>query len=187
MLPDVASRLLAKERIALLGEVTKLSSDAPVERVAAETRLQEANAARNLVADNLIRLQTELDAIALPQGLLQESGAIEALYYSLGPFRSARETLARAKGQISLADTQVNSILAAISESNKDNNLRAIIPGATLRARVQSQITKGTKLQAEMDAVLQLVKTTKIELNGLNQEISGLEFFRMFQPLLSIS
>lgn len=173
VLPDVAARSLALERINVLGEVTKLSADAPAERIAAETRLRQAEVAQNDAADNMTRLQAELDAITLPQILLQEGGSIESLHYALDAFRTARETAASAKGRIEQAGTRSGSLLAAIGESLRDD-LRCLIPSATLRARVQSSVTQGATLQTELNAANRLAATTKRELDDLNSELAEL-------------
>lgn len=173
VLPDVATRSLALERLAVLGEVTKLSPDASVQRMGAETQLRQAEQTGSEAADNMASLQTELDAIELPQTILDESGSIEALYFTLDAFRSAREAAASAKGRVEQANTRIGSLLSAIGESHQDN-LRSLIPSATLRARVQSQAAKGAALQAELNAATRQAATTKKELADLNAELSEL-------------
>lgn len=171
VLPDVAARSFALERLVILGEVTKLPAEASAERIAAETRLRQAEVANEDAAANVARQQADLDAIVLPQNLLEEGASIEALYYELNTFRTARETVASANGRIEQASAQSGALLAAIGESLRDD-LRALIPSATLRARVQSLVTKGATLQAELDAATRLYATTKMELTDLNDEIA---------------
>lgn len=173
VLPDVATRSLALERLAVLGEVTKLSPDASAQRMGAETQLRQAEQTGSEAADNMASLQAELDAIELPQTILDESGSIEALYFTLDAFRSAREAAASAKGRVEQANTRIGSLLSAIGESHQDN-LRSLIPSATLRARVQSQAAKGAALQAELNAATRQAATTKKELADLNAELSEL-------------
>ena len=173
VLPDVAARSLALDRLAILGEVTKLPVDAPAKRIAAETRLHQAEQTRSEAANNLAQQQAELDAIVVPQVILQESGSIEALYYSLDAFRAARETAASANGRMEHASAQSKVLLDAIGESLRDD-LRALIPSATLRARVQSLVTQGATLQTELDAATRLSATTKRELDDLNVELAEL-------------
>ncbi|MFZ2855507.1 MAG: AAA family ATPase, partial [Rhodocyclaceae bacterium] len=188
VLPDIAARALARERLAALGEVRRLPADAPGERIAAETRLRQAELARNDATDKLSRQQAELAAIVLPQALLQEGGAVEALYYALDAFRGARETAVRAQGTMVQADRQSIALLAAIGETLCGESLgdealygeslsddpRSLIPGVTLRARVQSQVTGGATLRAEHDAASRLAVTTRRELDELNGEIGEL-------------
>jgi len=171
VLPDVAARSLAMERLAVLGDVTKLPVEAPAERIAAETRLRQAELAHEDAAANVARQQADRDAIALPETLLEEGASIEALYYELNAFRTARETVASANGRIEQASTRSGSLLGAIGESMRDD-LRSLIPSATLRARVQSLVTKGARLQAERDAATRLSATTTKELNELSDEIA---------------
>ena len=173
VLPDVASRSLALERLAVLGEVTKLSPDATAQRIGAETQLRQAEQTGRDAADNMARLQTELDAIELPQTILDESGSIESLYFTLETFRTARDAAVSAMGRIEQADSQLDFLLSAIGESRQDN-LRSLIPSATSRARVQSLVTKGATLQAEMNAATRQTATTKNELAELNAELSDL-------------
>jgi len=173
VLPDVAARLLALERLAVLGEVTKLPSDASAQRIGAETQLRQAEQTGSEAADNMARLQAELESIELPQTILVESGSIESLYFTLDAFRSARDAAASAKGRGEQADARIGSLLSAIGEPHQDN-LRSLIPSATLRARVQSQVTKGATLQTELDAATRLTSTTKKELAELNAELTDL-------------
>lgn len=173
VLPDVASRSLALERLAVLGEVTKLSPDASAQRISAETQLRQAEQTGSEAADNMARLQAELEVIELPQTILDETGSIESLYFTLDAFRSARDEAASAKSRVEQAVARIGSLLSAIGQSYQDN-LRSLIPSATLRARVQSQVTKGAMLQTERDAAIRLTATTKKELADLNAELSDL-------------
>ena len=173
VLPDVATRSLALERLAILGEVTKLPLEASAQRMGAETQLRQAEHTQSEAAVNTANLQAELDAIELPQAILDESGSIEALYFTLEAFRPARDAAASAKSRVEQADAQINFLLSAIGESRQDN-LRSLIPSATLRARVQSLVTKGATLQAELNAATRLTSTTTKELAELNAELSDL-------------
>lgn len=171
VLPDVAARSLVRERLSILGEVTRLPAEASNERFAAETRLQQARLAHEDAVANVARQQAELDAIILPQSLLEEGASIETLNYELTAFRAAREMVASANGRIAQASAQTGLLRAAIGESLQDD-LRSLIPSATLRARVQSLVTKGATLQAELDAATRLSRVTKKELNELVDEIA---------------
>jgi len=171
VLPDVAARSLALERLAVLGDVTKLPSEAPAERIAAETRLRQAEIAHEVAAASVARQHADRAAIALPETLLGECAAIETLYYELNAFRAARETVASANGRIEQASARSGSLLGAIGEPMRDD-WRALIPSATLRARVQSLVTRGARLQAERDAAIRLSATTKKELHELGDEIA---------------
>ncbi len=173
VLPDVAARSLALERLAVLGEVKKLPADATTQRLAAEARLRQAEIARNEVADTAKRLQQDLDSIALPTTILAEGSAIEALFYSLEPFRAARDAVAAANGKIKLAGAKAGVMLAAIGETLRDD-LRSLIPSATLRARVQSLVTRGATQQAELAAASRLASATKGELKELNDDLADL-------------
>ncbi len=173
VLPDVASRSLALEQLAHLGEVTKLPPEATAKRTAAESQLRQAEQTNIDAADNLAKLREELDAINLPQTLLDESGSIESLYFTLEAYRSARDAATIAKGRVTQADSQIEFLLSAIGETRQEH-LRSLIPSATLRARVQSQATKGAKLQSELDAATRLTSTTTQELAELIAELSEL-------------
>lgn len=173
VLPDVAAREFALARLADLGGVVRLPADAPARRIAAEARLRQAEGVHGEARDNIARLGEELAAIVLPPAVLDEAGSIEALYYALDAFRSAREVMASANGRMAQAGDRVRSLLAAIGES-MGGDLRSLIPGATLRARVQSLITRGATLQAELAAASGLAATTRRELGNLNDEIGEL-------------
>lgn len=171
VLPEVTARDLALERLAALGAVIRLPADATTQRIAAETRLREAEEAQRKAIVNGVRLQAEREAIALPTVLLEETGSIEALYYSLEPYRTARDTVAAAKGRIELADAEAKIFLAAIGEPQPEDR-RALIPSTTLRARVQSLATQGTRLRTESEAASRLAQATQQELADLNQELA---------------
>ncbi|CAG0993944.1 hypothetical protein GPROT1_03263, partial [Gammaproteobacteria bacterium] len=173
VLPDVAARAFDLERLAALGEVTRLPAQATQERIAAETRLRQAEATRQEALATMARLQAERDAIVLPSGLLDEGGSIEALYYALDAYRTARDAAAAAKGRIRLADGQAGALLAAIGEASRDD-ARGLIPSATLRARVQSLANEGTKLHTEQEAASRRAVEARNELAGLDEELAGL-------------
>lgn len=173
VLPDVAAWSYGLERIAVLGNVTKLPLAAPAQRITAETQLRQAEAARSDAEENIARLEADMAAISVPETILQEAGSIEALFYSLVAFRAARDAVASANGRIKLADARTSMLLAAIAETMRDD-LRSLIPSATLRARVQSLIASGSTLQAELNAASRVAATTKEELTDLNEELSAL-------------
>jgi hypothetical protein len=62
MLPDVAARAQSLQRLAELGAVTRLPPDASARRIAAETRLRDAQAAVEQSTANRARLIAERDA-----------------------------------------------------------------------------------------------------------------------------
>lgn len=183
VLPDVASRSFALDRLAILGNVTKLPPESSAERIGAETQLRQAEQTGRDAADNMAKLQAELDAIDLPQTILDESGSIESLYFTLDAFRASRVAAASAKGRIAQTGTQIDFLLLAIGESMQDN-LRSLIPSATLRARVQSLVTKGATLQTELDAATRLTTTTKKELDDLIIELADLGLQDVPVPLV---
>ncbi len=173
VLPDVAARHHSLERLADLGEVRKLSAQASEQRIATEIRLRQAESAQREALATVASLQAERDSIHLPQTILAEGGSIEALYYTLEAYRTARDATAAAQGRISLADGQAASLLAAMGEPLSED-LRSLIPSATLRARVQSLANEGTKLHTESEAANRQAKTAKSDLSEADEELAEL-------------
>lgn len=173
VLPDVAARHYSLERLAALGEVTRLPAQATEQRVAAETRLRQAEATQREALATVASLQAERDAIQLPQTILDEGGSIEALYYTLEAYRTARDAVAAAQGRIGLAEGQAASLLTAMGESLSED-LRSLIPSATLRARVQGLVREGTKLQTEGEVATRQAKAAKSDLSEADEELAGL-------------
>jgi uncharacterized protein YhaN len=173
VLPDVAARALALERLAALGQVTRLPADATARRIGAQSQLRQAQLARDETAANRLRLEQEREAIALPHPLLEEAGAVEALYYALEAYRGAREGAASARGRMEQAAARAAVLLAAMGQAGCED-LRALIPVATLRARVQSQATQGATLRAEWDAAARQAAATAKELDELDGELAEL-------------
>lgn len=171
LLPDVATRAEALSRLSAMGEVTKLRADASNARVAAEARLSEATQAQAEARDNLARIEAEIVEIVLPELLLAEAGPIESLYYSLESFRAAREAGAGAKARLEQSQERTNGILAAIGEPGA-NDARSLIPGATLRSRVQSLVTTGAKLQSDLGTAKELAASARRDRQELEDELA---------------
>lgn len=173
VLPDVAARNLGLERLAALGEVRRLPTQAGERRSAAETLLRQAESALREALANLESLQAERDAVNLPEFVLGEGGSIEALYYNLEAYRTARDAVATAQGRIGLAEGQTITLLAAMGEPSS-GDLSGLIPGATLRARVQSLANEGAKLQVEWEAAVRQSKAAKSDLAEADEELADL-------------
>jgi len=173
VLPDVAARQYSLERLATMGEVKRLPAQATELRIAAETRLKEAETAQRAALAHLGALQAERDSITLPSLILAEGGSIEALYHTLEVYRIARDAVAAAKGRISLADGQAATLLTAIGAASSEDR-RGLIPGATLRARVQSLANEGTKLNTELEGASRQATTAKTDLAETHEELAEL-------------
>lgn len=173
VLPDVAARALALDRLGAMGDAIRLPADAAARRIGAETRLRQAEIARDETSSNRARLAQERDAITLPHTLLEEAGAIEALYYNLKAFRGAREWAASARGKMEQAGGRAGVLLTAIG-ADAAGDPRALIPAVTLRARVQSLATQGATLRAERGAAARQAAATTKELDELRGELAEL-------------
>lgn len=173
VLPDIASRTHALERLVALGEVKQLEADAREKRIAAEARLQHAEDTLTQANDDLARLQQELDDVPRFPVMIAEGGAIEAAYYSLDSFREARDDAAAAGGRIELARRQVAELAAVIGEMSQDD-LRSVIPGATLRARVQGLDAEGQAIKRDLRLAVETRDTTQTELQELSAELDDL-------------
>jgi uncharacterized protein YhaN len=173
LLPDVARRAQAQEHLAGMGEVARLEPDSSNARISAEARLRDAQQARAVAEENIARLRSELEAIELPESLLTESGAIESLYYTLGVFREARDGAAVASSRLKQAEERAMVLLAAIGETMRED-IRSVIPSATLRARVQSMVSRGSKVASESEAARQTAIDARKEVQELDNELNQL-------------
>jgi uncharacterized protein YhaN len=185
VLPDVAGRAHTMERLALLGDVIRLAPEDTASRIAAESRLRQAQQAQQEAQDNIARLSAELEKLTLPEAILAEAGGIEALYYSLKAFRMARDAVVGANGKIGQAEQRIRTLLAAMGEAPQDD-LRALIPGATLRARVQSLVTRGATLQGELAGTQRLAESARKEVADLGGELDHLGRQTVPASLLSL-
>jgi uncharacterized protein YhaN len=185
VLPDVAGRAHTLDRLTLLGDVIRLAPEETASRIASESRLRQAQQARQEADDNISRVSAELDTLTLPEAVLAEAGAIEALYYSLKAFRNARDAAASANGKIGQADQRLSALLVAMGESQQ-GDLHALIPGATLLARVQSLVTRGATLQAELAGTQRLAETARKEVTDLDGELTQLGLQTVPASLLSL-
>ncbi len=171
VLPDVAERWILHKSLSALGRVRKLAEDASSARMTAETQLRQAEMNRRDALASRAQLQRERDSIPTPQEkLLQESASIEALYYALKEFRTARDSVLRATGTLKQADIQIESLLVSIGDARARNTL----PSVTLRARIQSLATEGETLRTEREAAFQERETTRQRLSALDREMAVL-------------
>ncbi len=173
LLPDVAKRADSLARIAALGEVVKLPADAASARAAFEVESRNATESIQTASDKLTRFRSELDGIVVPESILAESGPIESLHYAIGGYRSARDNAAGASERMKQSRERVDALLREIGEVDQED-IRAAIPGATIRARVRSLATQSVKLQGELLAANNQVTAARKELNELTDELDEL-------------
>lgn len=173
VLPDVAARRHLLERLADAGEVAPLTQEDVEKRVDAQSRLRQAQQSRQEADEGIARMRQELAGLSIPEALLAESGAIEALYHAIKSFRAARDTVVVARSRIAQAEQRVESLLIAMAEPRRDQ-LRELIPGATLRARVQSLVTQGTRIRTELQGAERQADGNRREVAELKMEMDRL-------------
>jgi uncharacterized protein YhaN len=173
VLPDIATRSWVLEHLDAMGEVRRLDTDARENRIKAETLLRQAEDALAQAEAEVVGLQAELDAVPRSPSVLAEAAAIEAIYYSRTAYREARDGAVAANSRIQLASTQAAKLALAISDASHDS-LRALIPTATERAKVQGLDSEGHRIKTELRQAVEAKKTTKGELEQLTDELDGL-------------
>ena len=183
VLPDVAARAMAWQRLSQLGPVTRLSAAAAAQRIAAQTSWRQAELAGTQALEKLARHQGELEAITLPEALLQEGGALEALYYALASYRSARNDCASASTRIGQAKARATPLLAALGQV-PGGDQRDLIPSVTLRAREQGLAARGAALQIEHQAAARLNLICERECHSLAAELAELSALQVPAALL---
>lgn len=173
VLPDVAARAHLLEQLERMGAVVSLTEDHREKRLDAQSRLRQAKQSRQEADDAITRMREELTSLTIPDRLLAEAGAIEALYHAVESFRNARDALAAAHGRITQAKQRIEGLLVAMADPRRDK-LRELIPGATLRARVQHLITQGTRIRTELQGAQRQADTGCREVAELKEELARL-------------
>ena len=173
VLPDIAARDLVLKRLDELGEVRRLEADAKEKRIAAETRLQQAEDALADANDDATRHQKEFGDVPRAPAVIVEGNPIEAIYHSIKSFREACDAVAVSNSTIKLTGQKTTELAGEIDETLRDD-LRAVIPGDTQRARVQGFEVEGQTIKMELRKDSETKETTQAELRDLTEKLNDL-------------
>jgi uncharacterized protein YhaN len=173
VLPDVASRTLALQRLEALGEVVRLPPEATARRIAAQTRAAEADSDLDEAQNTLGQLRRDLEAIEVPEAILAQASAIESLHYGLDAFRAARDTATSASDRQQRAEKKVAEVLKAMGALGTGVP-RALIPDAVLKASVRAQASEQLQRRGELQAAMAQTEQARQELDDLAEELAAL-------------
>lgn len=184
VLPDIASLQLVRDHLVDLQDVKRLEPDARNRRLAAETRLQQANSVLATVDADLERFEAKRAGLSLAPDVLLEGGAIEAVHGGLGQYRDAREKLLAAKGRLDLARQQVRDLGRQVHIEG--DVLRSQIPDAILRARVQGLQKEGESIRRLVNTATETSDSQGRELAEINRDLETLGVTDVPDSLLAV-
>ncbi len=173
VLPDVASRTLALQRLEALGDVVRLPPEAAARRIAAQTRAAEAESTLDEAQNALGQLTRDLEGIEVPEAILAEASAIETLHYGLDAFRRARDTATSASDRQQRAKEKVAEIIKAMGATGTGDP-RALIPDAVLKASVRALASEQLQRRGELQAAKAQAEQARNELDDLAEELASL-------------
>lgn len=174
ILPDVAALDYAKQGLTDLTSVPVLPPSAPVERVAAVTKMNEATAAEGSATQRLQHRQNGLAAIQINEAVLADAESIEAIHHATVTYREASIQAARAGASIEGAQSDFDAVLNQIAGDEKPDEPLKWLPDPTRVAKIRALITAGAKLKATHLACLKTCGDKKLEIEQLGSEILSL-------------
>jgi len=135
--PKLAKRNELLKRRADLGEVVILPADFALKRQQTVQACEAANENRDGALSALQRLNSENEALVIPEAILDQEKTITALYQRLGSHLKASQDLTGLKARLRQHEVDAEGLLAGLFPNHTLEESKKLRPTAALRTRVQ--------------------------------------------------
>ena len=164
-----------RAKIEAMGEVTLLPEDFAAGRHQAEKQLNAAIEVKRRAELDLDRLHADIARIVLPQKLLDQADAVEALRERLGQYRKAAADLGTLRGRLQQNRADIRVLLPELAPGLDVETVRGMRPRAAAKARIQKLASRHESLQAEQTRAAKDLRDAEQKLGGLKEELKALE------------
>ena len=163
IIPLLSTRRARMAELEAMGDVAELPADFSPSRQAAITVLQNSQDAAADLTEQIQQIDSQLVHIVIPEGLIQQAAAIEALQGQLGIYRKSRQ-------QIPVLTAKLNTL-----KQDAEAILREIRPELSFDQVEQLRITVAKRkqlqtLSGEISRLRQEQKQTEKTLDELKEE-----------------
>jgi len=175
IIPLLSTRRAVVSELAITGALPELPADFSQSRLAAITALQHAQAASAELTEEIQQIDSRLVHVVIPDGLLQQASAIQALQGQLGVYRKARQQLPGLSARLSTLKQDAQTILAELRPELPFENVELL--RITVARRQQVQL-----LSREILRLRQENKQIETSLAELKDEKKAAEIALAAQP-----
>ncbi len=162
-------------KLEAMGEVTILPDDFAARRHQAEKQFNTAVEVKRRAELDLERLNADIAKIVLPQRLLDQADAIEAIRERLGQYRKAAADLGRLKGQLQQNKADIRVLLPELAPGLDLETVKGMRPRAAVKTRIQKLASRHEALQAEQLRAVKDLRDAEQKLGRLKEELKALE------------
>lgn len=172
-----------RAKVEAMGEVTILPEDFAARRHQAEKQLNAAIEVKRRAELDLERLKADIAKIVLPQKLLDQADAIEAIRERLGQYRKAATDLGTLRGRLQQNKVDIRVLLPELVPGLDVETVKGMRPKASVKARIQKLASRYESLQAERLRAAKAHRDAEQKLNRLKDDLKALEAPRDPGPL----
>lgn len=164
-----------RAKVEAMGEVTTLPEDFAARRHQAEKQLNAAIEVKRRAELDLDRLNADIAKIVLPQKLLDQADAIEAIRERLGQYRKAATDLGTLRGRLQQNKADIRALLPEVAAGLDVETVKGMRPKAAVKARIQKLASRHEALQAEQLRAAKALRDAEQKLGRLKEELKALE------------
>lgn len=175
ILPKAGLLKESRARLETLRGVVILPEGFAASRHQAEKQLSAADEVKRRAELDLARLNNEIEKIALPQKLLDQAGAIEAIRERLGQYRKAAADLGNLKGRLQQNKADIRGLLAELAPGRDMQAVKSMRPTAALKSRLQQLASRHQSLQGEIQREERALREAESKLKRLKADLERLE------------
>ncbi len=164
-----------RAKVEAMGEVTILPDDFAARRHQAEKQLNAAIEVKRRAELDLDRLNADIAKIVLPQKLLDQADAIEAIRERLGQYRKAAVDLGTLRGRLQQNKADIRVLLPELAPGLSVETVKSMRPKAAVKTRIQKLASRHESLQAEQLRAAKALRDAEQKLGRLRDELKALE------------
>jgi len=164
-----------RAKVEAMGEVITLPEDFAARRHQAEKQLNAAIEVKRRAELDLERLHADIAKIVLPQKLLDQADAIEAIRERLGQYRKAAVDLGTLKGRLQQNKADIRVRLQELAPGLDAESVKGMRPRAAVKTRIQKLASRYEALQAEQARAAKALRDAEQNLNRLKDDLKSLE------------
>ena len=177
VLPKLARRRELLQELESLSDVVPLSDDFAERRLQAVKALETAQAIVGSAAPRLNKLQTQLEGLAISQGLLDQAETIEDLHARLGSHRKALQDRPHLKAERQQLLTDAEFLLKQVRPDLEVKNIEKLRPILARRQRISELGHNNAVLISQVKQAESSRRETETRLKGARKERQALPEF----------
>jgi len=174
-LPVLARRRDLLNELDALAQVVSLPLDAPDRRRTAENALREAQRTCKQAEQKLVALNDRAGSMELPQPLLEQKAAIDAIYKELGRYRKATQETTEHEARSTQLRADAQDLLDALGRDTPLDDVHELRPRTDTLARVHDLVRRFEALDQAPGRCATDLKRAQGALEEAQRDLAGLD------------